>query len=757
MTKRSSYKVKLPTRDEILEFIARSDQRVGRREVARAFNIKGAAKIGLKRLLREMKADGLLGGNTRGRKTGRDRKGGGRMTKVGVAQITGRDMDGELVAKPANWNEDEHGPAPRIVVAPANPQNPAMTAGVGDRILARFIPLEADGKGSYQYEARIIRRIGKARETAMGILRRRNGEMFIEPVDKKRRYNWNLASHDLKGAKPGDLVSIELARRSVYGQSEARILKGFGPADTPRSFSLIAVEEQGIPYIFPDRVIAESEAAKPAPVKGREDLRHIPLVTMDPQDARDHDDAVWAAPDEDPKNPGGHIVMVAIADVAHYVRPGSALDKEAFKRGNSVYFPDRVIPMLPERISNDLCSLREGEDRPALAVRMVFDKQGKKRSHRFIRALIRSAAKLSYTQAQTAMDGAPDAKAAPLLETVLKPLWAAYGALARARDERQPLDLDLPERKISLDDEGNIIAITTPERLEAHRLIEEMMIQANICAAETLEEKKCPALYRIHDAPSEEKLRALGEFLRTLDIKLARGQGMRPSHFNAILAKTANTDKAELVSLVVLRSQAQAVYSPENHGHFGLNLRRYSHFTSPIRRYADLITHRGLIKALGMGNDGIDNAALDDLENIAREISNHERRAMAAERDTIDRLIASYLQDQLGASFSARISGVTRAGLFLRLAGTGADGLLPISKLEDDYYVHEEHEHALRGERTGNIYRLGDEIKVRLVEAAPVRGALRFELLESREKNRASAHPGARRGRRPHPKRRRRR
>ncbi len=719
---------------------------MGRREITRAFNIKGAAKIGLKRLLREMKADGLMGANTRD-KSRKDGKSGGRMTKVGVAQITGRDMDGELIAKPANWNEDEHGPAPRIVVAPASAKNPAMTAGVGDRILARFVPLEPDGVDGYQFEARIIRRIGKAKETAMGVLRRSDGKMFIEPVDKKRRYSWDLASGGVKDAKPGDLVSVELARRSVYGRSEARILKSFGPADTPRTFSLIAIEEQAIPLVFPNKVIAEAEAAKPAAAKGREDLRAVPFITIDPADARDHDDAVWAAPDDDPKNPGGHVVMVAIADVAHYVRPGSALDAEAYRRGNSVYFPDRVLPMLPERISNNLCSLRQGEVRPALAVRMVFNTHGKKLSHRFARALIRSSAKLSYTQAQSAIDGAPDEATAPLLETTLKPLWAAYAALSEAHDKREPLDLNLPERKIRLDDEGNVIAITVPERLEAHKLIEEMMIQANICAAETLEAKKSPALYRIHDAPSEEKLRALAEFLKTLDIKLARGQSMRPAHFNRILAQTANTEKSELVSTVVLRSQAQAVYSAENHGHFGLNLRRYSHFTSPIRRYADLITHRMLIKALNMGSDGIDNAAISNLDKIAQEISSHERRAMAAERDTVDRLIAAYLQNQVGASFSARISGVTRAGLFLRLAGTGADGLLPISKLDDDYYYHEEREHALIGERSGKIYRLGETIEVRLVEAAPVRGALRFELLQSRGTASPAPHKKYRKGR----------
>ncbi len=725
MTRRNKSKRKLPSRAEILEFISQAPGRVGKREIGRAFQIKGSDRIELKRILREMKADGLLGGKARGKQRG------GRMTKVGVAHVTGYDIDGEFIAVPDGWIEQEQGPPPRIVVAPTPSNNPAMTAGVGDRILARFHPLQNDGDNGYQFEARIIRRIGKAKENALGIFRRRNGESFIEPVSKKRRYVWALADGKNPDARPGDLVSVELTRRSTYGQSEARIIESFGPADKPKGFSLIAIEEHEIPYVFPQKALDEAEKALPISAAEREDLRDVALITIDPADARDHDDAVWASADDDPKNPGGHIIIVAIADVAHYVRPGSAMDKEAYKRGNSVYFPDRVVPMLPERISNDLCSLREGEERPALCVRMVIDKNGNRKSHRFMRAIMRSVAKFSYNQAQTAIDGTPDEETATLLEDVLKPLWAAYGALKKARDKREPLDLDLPERKIELDDEGRITAITTPERLDAHRLIEEMMIAANICAAETLKKKRLPALYRIHDEPSLEKLRSLAEFLKTMDIKLDRGQRMRPAHFNRLLAKVKGTDDSEIVSQIILRSQAQAVYSAENHGHFGLNLQHYSHFTSPIRRYADLVTHRGLIRALGFaGGGGVSDATLDNLAAIAKEISNHERRAMAAERDTSDRLIAAYLEKQVGATFSARISGVTRAGLFVRLAETGADGLVPISKLDDDYYIHDEGAHALVGERTGNTYRLGDSINVRLVEAAPVRGALRFELLD---------------------------
>jgi ribonuclease R len=409
------------------------------------------------------------------------------------------------------------------------------------------------------------------------------------------------------------------------------------------------------------------------------------------------------------------------------VRPGGALDKEALKRGNSVYFPDQVVPMLPEALSNDLCSLKEGVDRPCLAVRMVFDKHGAKRAHRFIRGMMRSAAKLSYPEAQAAIDGRASERTGPLLETVLKPLWRTYDALKAARDKRGPLELDLPERKIVLDDKGRVARVLTPERLDAHRLIEEFMIQANVAAAETLEAAKSPLIYRIHDAPSEEKVKALGEFLATLDISLPKGL-MKPDQFNRILGRTKDGELAELINEVILRSQAQAEYSPSNLGHFGLNLRRYAHFTSPIRRYADLIVHRALIRASKLGAGGLSDDEIENLDAIAAQISQAERRAMAAERETVDRLIALHLAGQIGATFSGRISGVTRSGLFVKLAGTGADGFIPASTIGQDYYIYSEADHALIGERTGETFRLGDPIEVRLVEAHPAAGALRFQI-----------------------------
>jgi ribonuclease R len=455
----------------------------------------------------------------------------------------------------------------------------------------------------------------------------------------------------------------------------------------------------------------------------------VPLVTIDPADAKDYDDAVFAEPDTDEKNPGGMVVIVAIADVATYVTSGSELDREALKRGNSVYFPDRVVPMLPERISNDLCSLKGGLDRPALAVRMVFSAEGRKIRHSFHRIMMRSAARLAYPQAQAAIDGAPDDVTEPILEPILKPLWAAYGVLKRGRDSRQPLELDLPERKILLKEDGTVDRVIIPDRLDAHKLIEEFMIQANVAAAETLEAKKQSLVYRTHDAPSLAKQESLREFLATLGLSLARGAQMKPSQFNQILSQVKGAEHEALVNEVVLRAQSQALYSPENLGHFGLNLRRYAHFTSPIRRYADLIVHRALIGSLKLGAGGISRSEEERLEDISELISASERRAMAAERDTVDRLIAGYLAEHLNDTFEARISGVAKAGLFVQLPQFGADGFIPVSSLDGDYYIYDETARSLFGERTGKGYQLADPVEVRLVEVAPLAGAMRFEML----------------------------
>ncbi|MGI9415780.1 MAG: ribonuclease R, partial [Hyphomicrobiales bacterium] len=582
----------------------------------------------------------------------------------------------------------------------------------------------------------------------LGIFRKsKSGDMRIEPVDKKTRNELTVSRGDDGGARAGELVAVEVTRDRGRGLANARVTERLGKPGGQHAISIIAVHQHGLPHKFGDDVFAQAEAMGPAPLGGRLDMRSVPLITIDPPDARDHDDAVWAAPDDDPKNPGGFRAIVAIADVGHYVRPGTALDREARERGNSTYFPDRVVPMLPERLSANLCSLRANEDRPALAVTMVFDRNGTKKSHEFSRVLMRSAAKLSYDQAQAAIDGRPDDASGPLLEPVLKPLWAAYRAVAKARDKRAPLELDLPERKILFNDKGEIDRIVVPPRLDCHRLIEEFMIQANVCAAETLEKQRSPLLYRVHESPSDEKVRALSEFLATLGLKLALGQGLKPKAFNQILAKVKGKDVEQLVNDVVLRSQAQAVYSSENRGHFGLNLRRYAHFTSPIRRYADVIVHRSLISALGLGDGGLDDNDVSRLYETAELISAAERRSMLAERDTVDRLVAAHLADKVGAQFNGRIAGVTDAGLFVALAETGANGFVPARAIGAEYFVHDCDRHALVGERSGETYRLGDQVEVSLVEVTPLAGGLRFDILSPGRKGK----PPARRERRDRP------
>jgi ribonuclease R len=713
-----------PERDAIVAFIRAQPGKVGTREIAREFGLKNADRVELKRTLRELADQGAIA------KQGRKIHEPAALPPTVMADITGRDSDGELIATPTEWDEEQSGPPPKIRIhIPRRPQ-PGTAAGVGDRALLRVE--KPDGSEGAVYSGRVIKIVDHAKTRVLGIFRALpGGGGRLVPVDKKQAgRELNIARADSHGAEDGDLVSVDLVRTRGFGLASGKVRERLGSLASEKAVSLIAIHAHEIPQAFSPAALREAEAAKPATLSGREDWRKLPLVTIDPPDAKDHDDAVHAEPDPDPNNKGGHIVNVAIADVAFYVRPGSALDRDALTRGNSVYFPDRVVPMLPERISNDLCSLVPGEARGALAVRMVIAADGRKRSHSFHRVLMRSAAKLNYAQAQAAIDGRPDDTTGPLLASILKPLYEAYAAVKRARDERDPLDLDIPERKILLKPDGTVDRVIAPERLDAHRLIEEFMILANVAAAEMLEKKALPLIYRVHDEPTLEKVHNLQEFLNTLDLPFAKSGALRPALFNRVLAQVKGHDSEPLVNEVVLRSQAQAEYSAENYGHFGLNLRRYAHFTSPIRRYADLIVHRALIRSLSLGEGALpETETMETLSEVAAQISVTERRAMKAERETADRLIAHFLADRIGASFQGRISGVTRAGLFVKLSDTGADGLIPIRTLGTEYFNYDETRHALVGTRSGAMHRLGDVVDVRLVEAAPVAGALRFELL----------------------------
>jgi ribonuclease R len=713
-----------PDRDAIVAYIRAHPGQVGTREIAREFGLKNADRAELKRILRELAGEGTIA------KQGKKVHEAALLPPTVMADITGRDSDGELLATPTEWDEVENCEAPKIRIhIPRRPQ-PGTAAGVGDRALLHVE--KPDTSEGALYRGRVIKVVDHAKSRVLGIFRALpGGGGRLIPVDKKQAgRELNIAGADAGGAQDGDLVSVDLVRSRGFGLASGKVKERLGSLASEKAVSLIAIHSHEIPQAFSPGALREAEEAKPATLAGREDWRDLPLVTIDPPDAKDHDDAVYAEPDADPNNKGGYLVTVAIADVAFYVRPGSALDRDGLTRGNSVYFPDRVVPMLPERISNDLCSLVPGQARGALAVRMVIGADGRKRSHSFHRILMRSAAKLNYAQAQAAIDGRPDDTTGPLLDPILKPLYDAYAVVKRARDERDPLDLDSPERKILLKPDGTVDRVVVPERLDAHKLIEEFMILANVAAAEMLEKKALPLIYRVHDEPTLEKVHNLQEFLKTLDLPFAKSGALRPSLFNRVLAQVKGHDSEPLVNEVVLRSQAQAEYSAENYGHFGLNLRRYAHFTSPIRRYADLVVHRALIRGLGLGEGALpETETVETLSEVAAQISVTERRAMKAERETADRLIAHFLADRIGATFQGRVSGVTRAGLFVKLSDTGADGLIPIRTLGTEYFNYDETRHALIGTRSGAMHRLGDVVDVRLVEAAPVAGALRFELL----------------------------
>ena len=726
----------LPSRAEILDWISANPTQTAKRDIAKAFGIKGAARIDLKRLLKELEEEGVL---EKRKKTYRDPD---RLPPVSVLMVNAPDADGDLTAQPMEWQGE--GPAPVVHVLP-RAADPAL--GQGDRILARVTPIE----GENAYEARLIRKIGFNPQRILGVFRKGAEGGRIVPIDKGNDKEWIVPEGAVNGAKDGELVEGEQAGpKGRMGLPKARIVARLGDPTAPRAVSLIAIHQHGIPDAFPDEAVAEADRMKPAGLAGREDLRDLPLVTIDPSDARDHDDACFAEADEDPKNPGGHILWVAIADVAHYVTPGSALDREAKRRGNSTYFPDRVVPMLPDRLSGDLCSLHEGVPRACIAVRMVLDRHGHKLRHTFHRGLMRSAASLAYEEVQAAMDGAPNDKTGPLLETVIKPLYEAYAALKAAREARQPLNLDLPERKIVLSDMGEVLSVNFRERLEAHKLIEEFMVLANVAAAETLIAKSSPLLFRVHEEPSPEKLDALRETAQASGYQLAKGQVLKTAHINRLLDQAAGTDQAELINMATLRSMMQAYYAPVNFGHFGLALQNYAHFTSPIRRYADLIVHRSLITVHRWGGDGLSPHDIEVLEQTGQHISETERRSMMAERDTNDRYLAAYLSERVGQEFEGRISGVARFGAFVRLDETGADGLIPIRSLGQEFFHFDREAMTLMGSRTGMLIEPGMRVTVRLAEAAPVTGGLELELL-SLDGGKVEANPGARQGPRGRP------
>lgn len=583
---------------------------------------------------------------------------------------------------------------------------------------------------------------GKEREEqtrVVGILTKGSNGWRLQSTNKRDKGDYVLHAKTRFTLEEGMLAIADITSQRRFGPRECKLVEILGDPNAPRAVSLISIAANNIPTEFPKAALAEANAAEPVTLNNRTDLRDIPLVTIDGEDARDFDDAVFAEPHKDKNGNEGWHLIVAIADVAHYVRHNSALNETAYERGNSVYFPDRVVPMLPEALSNELCSLKPQVERACMAVHMWLNADGELLSWRFVRGVMRSKARLTYTQVQKAMDGEPDATTAPLIEPVLKPLYGAYRALIKARLNRGTLELDLPERKVQIGDDGKVKAIQVRERYDSHKLIEEFMISANVAAAAQLENKGGICLYRVHDKPSEAKLEALRDFLDSLDISLVPTKQLHPRFLTQILEKHAGGPHAQVVNEMMLRSQSQAIYSPENIGHFGLALAKYAHFTSPIRRYADLIVHRGLIRTCKLGDDGLTDNEIENLEEIGDHISNTERRAATAERDAIDRYTTLFMADRVGSVFPARISGVARFGLFARLDETGADGIIPINALPDDYYFHDEKSQALLGKRTRRRFQLAQKVTVRLESADRLTGGMSFSIVESDQPEKRSS------------------
>ena len=740
MPRRTTTSQERPTKEQILDYIETSTGRVGKREIARAFRLAGPDRIWLKSVLKELEQEGQLERH-RGRRVSR----AGRLPEVTVIRISHIDEDGEVVAHPISW-QDEDGDPPTIYLATARRRGPAP--GIGDRVLARL-----SFTGDDTYDARAIKFLGPDMRQLLGVFERDDrGKGILRPTDRRQKYPYPVMPGHEGGAQPGEYVVAEPL--GAGRNQKARVIELIGNVDDPKSISLVAIHTHGLPVEFPPEALAQAERAEPAELDEREDLRSIPLVTIDGADARDFDDAVFAEPDLDDQNEGGWRIIVAIADVAWYVRHNDDLDQAARERGNSAYFPDRVVPMLPEKLSNDLCSLRPGEDRACLAADMRINATGNLLSHRFTRGLMRSAARLTYDQVQAARDSATDDKTRPLMARVIEPLFGAYASLAKARDNRGTLDLDIPERQVLFREDGWIDRIVPRARYDSHRLIEEFMIAANVAAAEALHAKKAPVMYRVHEQPSMGDVETLRESLAALGFKLARAGTLRPSHFAGLLAQAAKTDKLHIVSDLILRAQSKAVYSPDEKGHFGLALRRYCHFTSPIRRYADLLVHRALIRTMKLGDGGLPNETEETFVEVGEQISTTERRAAAAERNALGRFTSAYLVDRVGSTFSGRISGVTRFGLFICLDETGADGFVPIRTLPWDHYHHDETLQSLTGDQSGLVFSLGQSVKAELLEAEPRTGSLIFSLLEGRGNSRSvtskptSRHPGKRSKRR---------
>lgn len=698
----------------LIEFLSNATSPQTKRDIARFFNIKGGPdRIELKKLLKELEDTGQIAKQPGGAYTMPEG-----LPAVATIEVIDVDVDGDVFARAVDVPENLQ--QIRIEVKPPKKGHPALSEG--DRVLAAL-----KKRDDNLYEARVLRSLEDQKNQIIGLVGRHKNYWVLQPADKKARDDYDIPQADLNGAKEDDMVVAQIQPARGSKRKKVRVVEIIGSATDRKAISLLSLHEVGLRDHFTDDVINETKGMKVPPLKKREDLRTTPLITIDGADARDFDDAVFAEETED----GFHLI-VAIADVSYYVRSGSPLDKEAYLRGNSTYFPDRVVPMLPEALSNDLCSLRPDEDRASLAVHMWINKDGKLLRYKFVRALIRSHARTIYEDVQALHDGTSDKHKE--IKHHIDNLYGAFAVLDEARKKRGALDLELPERQILINDDGDMTGVKPRSRVDAHKLIEEFMVLANVAAAMALEDQRAPCVYRVHDQPKADRLHNAGEFIEGFGLSLPKGENIKPKKLNHLLNQASSLPYQHLIHMVILRTQSQARYSPDNIGHYGLALAKYAHFTSPIRRYADLLVHRALVRAYDLGPGGLSEEEEVRLEEMSDAISNCERKSIEAERNATDRFTSSYLSEQVGSEFTGQISGVTGFGMFVSLSDTGADGIVPIRSMKNDFYVHDEERHALIGRRTGTIFRLGAQVQVRLLEADGLTGSLVFELTgESRK------------------------
>jgi ribonuclease R len=722
----SKYPYPIPSREEILGVLRTSDAPLAANDIAETLSIKRQEREGFFKRLGAMERDGQI-----------------RLDKRGYYQLT---HPSNFVAGRVQGHRDGYG----FIVRDDGqddlflPNAEMQKVMHNDRVLARIVGYDRRGRP----EGHIVEVTDRANKRVIGRLLNENGALIVVPEDKRIGHDI-LITQNPKKAKVAQVVVVELTDfPSRHSQPLGRVVEVLGDIDDPGMEIEIAVRKYGVPHEFSETALAEAaklpDEVRPTDVRHRVDLRDVPLVTIDGEDARDFDDAVYCEPMKVGRGDGFRLI-VAIADVSHYVQPESALDADALERSTSVYFPRRVIPMLPEKLSNGLCSLNPQVDRCVLVCDMVITSRGEIKAYQFYPGVMHSAARLTYTEVAAVLTNTkgPEAARRAALVPQLQDLHGVYKSLFAARQKRGAIDFDTTETYIVCNAQGKIEQIVPRQRNEAHKLIEECMLAANVCAADFMKRNKHPGLYRVHAGPTAEKLENLRTFLRGMGLTLGGGDTPHASDYAALMAQIRDRPDAQMLQTMLLRSMQQAVYSPDNIGHFGLAYDAYAHFTSPIRRYPDLLTHRAIYailagrkyqpkapqgvvlntalspraRALQQADEptrvnGRPNTAI--WEELGLHCSTNERRADEASRDVETWLKCYFMRDKLGEEYGGTVNGVTSFGIFVQLDSLFIEGLVHVTELGSDYFQYDEIKNELRGERTGIRYRLSDRVRVQV-------------------------------------------